>query len=312
MAAGRGGATGGGGRTSPPRTGSARLPAGRAAVIVRRVGAGSAVAGPSPGGATSLVWSSVGLWSTGSVLPCQVTSASEAPSCRSSPSTVVTSAVRATTSSPTTAATGSAIITMISRLRPRARSASRRAMRSAGTHARRQRLIAPPSSTPTGDGPSSTPARDGPSSKPAPDGPSSTPARVQQRLRRGRAAGLVDHQSVAQEDHAVGPGGVPRLVRDEDPGGPRVAARPQQPQHLLAGLGVEGAGRLVGEHQPALTDDRPGDRDALLLPAGHLVREPVGQLGDAHLLQRRQRQAAGAARRVAVELPRQRDVLGRG
>ena len=74
-------------------------------------------------------------------------------------------------------------------------------------------------------------------------------------------------------------------------GGAGVAALAQHPQHLLAGLGVQGAGGLVGEHQPAVADEGAGDGDPLLLAAGHLVREPVGQVG-----RRRPRSsAAGAA-----------------
>ena len=72
------------------------------------------------------------------------------------------------------------------------------------------------------------------------------------------------------------------------PGGTGVAAGAQQPEDLLAGVGVEGAGRLVGEDQPALADDGAGDGDALLLAARHLVGEPVGEVGDADLLQRGQ------------------------
>ena len=36
---------------------------------------------------------------------------------------------------------------------------------------------------------------------------------------------------------------------------------------------VEGRGRLVADQQPRLVDQRPGDGDALLLPAGQLRRQ---------------------------------------
>ena len=45
----------------------------------------------------------------------------------------------------------------------------------------------------------------------------------------------------------------------------------QQCQHVAGGHGVQGAGRLVGEHHLAVGDQRPGDRDALLLAAGELA-----------------------------------------
>ena len=44
---------------------------------------------------------------------------------------------------------------------------------------------------------------------------------------------------------------------------------------------VEIGGRLVGQHQPRFADQRAGHGDALLLPAGHLVRPLVRLLGHA-------------------------------
>ena len=64
-----------------------------------------------------------------------------------------------------------------------------------------------------------------------------------------------------------------RLVRDHHDGAALVGARAQQPQHLGAGLGVEVAGRLVGEQQRRVVDERAGDREALLLAARELMRE---------------------------------------
>ena len=61
------------------------------------------------------------------------------------------------------------------------------------------------------------------------------------------------------------------------PAAPASQRAAEQPQDVLAGLGVERAGRLVGQDQPALADEGPGDRDPLLLAAGHLVGEPVGE-----------------------------------
>ena len=73
-------------------------------------------------------------------------------------------------------------------------------------------------------------------------------------------------------------------------------------------LGVERSGGLVGEHDLGPGDERPGDRDALLLAAGELrgtvaqalvEPDPRGDL--AHLR---------APRAAAVEAQRQADVLG--
>jgi hypothetical protein len=131
------------------------------------------------------------------------------------------------------------------------------------------------------------------------------------RLDAGRRPALVDDDAVAQEDHPVGPGGVPRLVGDQHPGRARLAARPQHAQHLLARGGVQGAGGLVGEQQPARADQRPGDRHALLLSARHLVGETRGEGADAHLVEGGPRRAPGHAAADAVQLERQRHVLER-
>ena len=51
---------------------------------------------------------------------------------------------------------------------------------------------------------------------------------------------------------------------------------PQQGEHLVGGLRVEVAGRLVGEHHRRAVDQRARHGDALLLTAGQLGR-PVGE-----------------------------------
>ena len=56
-------------------------------------------------------------------------------------------------------------------------------------------------------------------------------------------------------------------------------------------------GRLVGEHQRRVVDERAGDREALLLAAGELVREVLGDRGDAQLLDQ-PRCARGTRRRA--------------
>ena len=206
-----------------------------------------------------------------------VTSASAAPIRRSIDSTPDTVEVWMSTSAVVTASTGSAIITRTSTLRPRCRSASRRAIRSGSRH--------------------------------APRGEAHRVAPASQHRLDLVGAGLVDDDAVAQEHDPVRPGRVPGLVGDQDAGGARVAAGAEQPQDLLTRLGVERSRRLVGEDQPPLADDRPRDRDPLLLAARHVVREPVGELGDADLAERDAGQLAGLPAAGAVELERQGDVL---
>ena len=61
----------------------------------------------------------------------------------------------------------------------------------------------------------------------------------------------------------------------------------ENPQHLVAAAAVERAGRLVGEDDIGAVHQRAGDRDALLLSAGQLVRPVAGAVGDAEPLQQR-------------------------
>ena len=74
---------------------------------------------------------------------------------------------------------------------------------------------------------------------------------------------------------------------------------------------VEVAGRLVGEHHLRPGDDRPGDGDALLLAAGKFVRVVAGAVGEADLVERRQRQPPPLAGRHAAIDQRHLDVLQR-
>src|SRR6266511_4120471 len=94
------------------------------------------------------------------------------------------------------------------------------------------------------------------------------------------AADILEQAPIAQADRPMRRGRDLRVVRDQDDGLPAILAeRAQQPDDLLAGRRVEVSGRLVGEHDPRLVPERPGDGDTLLLAAGELLgrwcpREP--------------------------------------
>ena len=60
----------------------------------------------------------------------------------------------------------------------------------------------------------------------------------------------------------------------------------EQPEDLVPGRGVEVAGRLIGEQNLGLSDDRAGDRDALALPAGELARAVAGAISQPDPLER--------------------------
>ena len=61
---------------------------------------------------------------------------------------------------------------------------------------------------------------------------------------------------------------------------------PQLDHHAFAQPGIEGAQRLVQQHDAGLGDQRAGEGDALFLPAGNLRREAAAEPLQAGQLQR--------------------------
>ena len=102
-------------------------------------------------------------------------------------------------------------------------------------------------------------------------------------------------KSVADADDAVGMGGDRRVVRDQDDRQAILAVEvAEEVEDLLAGLGVEVAGGFIGDQERAPVDQRPGDRDPLLLPArepGGLVVEAVAEADPGQERPARSRQA---------------------
>ncbi len=77
------------------------------------------------------------------------------------------------------------------------------------------------------------------------------------------------------------------LVRDEDDGDAALAIELLEDVHDLdARARIEVSGRLVGEDDRRLVDERARDRDALLLTARQLVRKVVKALAEADDLER--------------------------
>ena len=83
-------------------------------------------------------------------------------------------------------------------------------------------------------------------------------------------------------------------------------------EHLLAREGVEGAGRLVGEHDRGPVHQRAGDGDALRLSSGHLVQAPVREVGDVEPLEHLERRRPCRSWLRPEEAHGQLDVLGDG
>ena len=81
-------------------------------------------------------------------------------------------------------------------------------------------------------------------------------------------------------------GGDVGFVRDEHDGVARFVQALEERHDLDAGLRVEVAGRLVGEQDRRVVDERARDRHALTLAAGQLVRPVVLAVAQLDLLER--------------------------
>ena len=86
----------------------------------------------------------------------------------------------------------------------------------------------------------------------------------------------------------------------------------QDVHDLDGGLGVERAGRLVGQQDLGVVDKGAGNGHALHLAAGHLVRALVELVAEADLLQRLRGAPAPFGLADAGERQRQLDVLQHG
>ena len=123
------------------------------------------------------------------------------------------------------------------------------------------------------------------------------------------AAELPDDQAVGEEEDAVGDRGRAGLVRDHDERLPVVGHRVlEQLEDLAARLRVEVAGRLVGEHDGRLRDERARDGDALLLAAGELGGAVAAAVVQADLVRAGRRRSPCRASRPAMR-ERQEHVL---
>ena len=117
----------------------------------------------------------------------------------------------------------------------------------------------------------------------------------------------LDRLSVAQPDRPFGEARYIRIVRHKHQRGPGAAI---QFEHDLddsaARLGVEIAGRLVGEKNLGPIDKSAGQRDALLFAAGKLGRIMIDALGQPDPLEQIQPELRARFDRRAVPSARSR------
>src|SRR5207253_547415 len=97
----------------------------------------------------------------------------------------------------------------------------------------------------------------------------------------GRAPEILDDPAVREEEHAIGDGGRVRIMRNHHRClAVAVDGAADEVENLRTRVRVEVAGRLISENDRWLRDERPHDRDALLLASrklGGAVRPTVGE-----------------------------------
>ena len=107
-----------------------------------------------------------------------------------------------------------------------------------------------------------------------------------------RFVGGLDDHAVAHRDHALRDARHSPLVgHDHQRHAVLGVELAEEVDDLLAGLGVEVAGRLVAQQQRRRAEQRARDRDALLLPARQLARPTVREVCEADPPQRLARRA---------------------
>src|SRR5581483_4342371 len=119
-----------------------------------------------------------------------------------------------------------------------------------------------------------------------------------------------DDAAVAHVHDAIAHRGGVAAVRRHQDRLPAARDRSQEREHACAGLRVEVARRLVGEHDRRAMDDRARDGGALQLAAGELRRERPALLLQPDRVQRIGDAALDLGARHALEDERQRDVVG--
>ncbi len=126
-----------------------------------------------------------------------------------------------------------------------------------------------------------------------------------------RLAAVGDDRAVAQQHHAVGERSHLGVMRHQYDREPAAAIEPLQGGHdVERSFGVEVPGRLVGEEDRRVVDQRARHRDALLLAARQLVGMAALATGQAEYRQHF-RGPRGALRYIARVEKRQLDVFQR-
>src|SRR3990167_2174662 len=128
----------------------------------------------------------------------------------------------------------------------------------------------------------------------------------------GRHRLIADDLAVLHEENAFGMLGGICLMRHEHDGAAGIVQFLENRHHLQSGLGVEVAGRLIGEDDLRIVDERPRDGDALLLSAGELIGQIVRAMRHPDRYERFFHSLRIVLYRMIVIQERKLDVLGNG
>ncbi len=99
---------------------------------------------------------------------------------------------------------------------------------------------------------------------------------------------------------------------DDETGAVQTVQRQHQFEHVLGGLPVEVAGRLVGQHAGRFGDQRPGDGCPLTLATGQFRRRVVESVPQPDLREYRRRPSLGFGFRHPADEQRHGHVFQRG
>jgi len=87
---------------------------------------------------------------------------------------------------------------------------------------------------------------------------------------------VLEYAAVSHADDALGRGGDLRAVGDDDEGQALLLTEVvEELEDLVLAPAIEITGRLVGQEDFRVIDQRPRDGDALLLPSGKLRRQTM-------------------------------------
>ena len=133
-------------------------------------------------------------------------------------------------------------------------------------------------------------------------------------MRRSRIIGARPRDArVAQGDGARAAFGDAGIVRDDQDGGAQALVEiADEVEDFGAGVGVEVAGRLIGQQDGRMKGQRARDGDALPLAAGKFVGQVIEAVAELHEVQQLARAAVDLRRGQSFQVQGQGDVFHAG